>query len=354
MDRSRRALAAGLLGLLLAPLAPAQQAQRIHRIAHVVLNGPIYAPPAQAPPEEPTRRGFYLDRLAELGFVEGRNLEYRLFARRDGEIREGEPWRKQLIEEVLAWKPDLLFASTTGSAQHAQVLATGVPIVFANVQDPVSAGLVASLARPGSNVTGAAMHYDGLALKRVDMVREMLPKARRLVLLSDRAAGGVPEGARRDLARTAERVKLRMTHIDLADVEGGLCSAAKRVAEARPDAIVMFGNIGPPLRSPGADWISSGYGKCLAALQAAVRAPVFDDSVDTVKLGVAVALGEDQAESFHRAAEVTARILAGAKPADVPVDVQMRVRLHVNARSARELGIALPQSMLVRADSVVD
>jgi putative ABC transport system substrate-binding protein len=115
-----------------------------------------------------------------------------------------------------------------------------------------------------------------------------------------------------------------------------------------------MGNIGPAIDDrSGKSWVE-GYGDCLYELQRRSRIPVIDDSSDTVRQGVVAAIGEESFESFRRAADVLARILRGAKPANVPVDMQMRVQLVVNAKSAREIGLTLPGTLLLRADKVID
>ena len=234
---------------------------------------------------------------------------------------------------------------TAALGRIVRIATTRIPIVFANVQDPVSAGLVTSIAQPGANITGAGIHYDELCIKRLELSRELLPSARRLLVVLDRGGGGIPPSARESLAKARERLNFQIAELDVADVNGGLCRAAERAKQSAADAILPFGNI---LES------AERYGDCLVELQAATGIPVFDDSLDTVQKGVAVALGEDQSDSYRRAADIAARILSGAKPADVPVDMQMRIGMHINAASAKRLGIKLPQSVLMRADRVVD
>jgi putative ABC transport system substrate-binding protein len=343
--------------------AIAQQNLGVRRIAVVITE--LLPPRPPEFDESRTFRGPYFERLAALGYQRGRNLEVRNFSRTTDEVTDPtSAWRAGMVAEALAWKPDLLFVQSTGGALLLRDVTRGVPIVFANLQDPVAAGLVATLARPGGNITGAATHYDGVALKRLELVAEALPKARRVVLLSNRRGGGIPARMQEVLDETARRLGLALARIDVEAIPEGLCGAVDAVRRERPDALMTYGNFTVPLVAPnipgatpddmGLRWMSRGYGMCLAWLQRQARAPVFDDSTDSVPHGVAFSLGEDQFDSFRRAADVSARILAGARPADVPVDAQMRVTLHVNRRSLRQLGVAPPNSVLVRADRVVD
>ena len=125
--------------------------------------------------------------------------------------------------------------------------------------------------------------------------------------------------------------------------------------DARAQAILAWGNIPPPADyASDKSWGAYGYADCLVKLQRETRLPVFDDTVDTVAQGIVLGLGEDQHDSYRRAGELVARILAGAKPATLPVDMTTRPEFFINARIARELGLALPQSLLVRANRVIE
>lgn len=363
MGLARLVLAMAIGAAVALGASPAHpEGKRVYRVAVVI---PDLLPPR--PPgfsEARTFRGPYFDRLASLGYEQGRNLEARNFSRTVDEVDRAKPWQAELVAEALAWRPDVLLAQNTGTAQFLQKATRSVPIVFANAQDPVSAGLVASLARPGGNITGSAIHYDEVALKRLELIVEALPKARRVVLLFDSRGGGVPARVRDSLQETARRLRLELHEVDVEPIAESLCGALEPVRRRKPDAMMTYGNFTVPSKAPaipgatednmGPRWMGQGYGMCLAWLQSHVRAPVFDDVSNTIPQGVAFALGEDQFDSFRRAADVTAKILAGARPGEVPVDAQMRVTLHINRKSLRELGVVPPQSVLVRADHVLE
>jgi putative ABC transport system substrate-binding protein len=296
------------------------------------------------------------ERLAERGFVDGKNLELRFFSRRAAEA-DVDPLRaqQQVLDEVIAWRPDVILVGNPAATRLFQKATTTIPIVFANVADPQTEGFVASLSRPGGNVTGAGIFYDGLGVKRVELARALLPSARRMLIVVDGRNGGIAPSSRDALGAAAQGLGLTIAEVDVAKTEGGLCAISRRAVEARADAILPWGSIDAPVDYRSTKpWGAQMYGECLARVQRESRVPVLDDSLDTVKQGVALALGEDQNDSYRRAADLISRILTGAKAATVPVDMQMHVRLHVNARSMRELGVPLDPSLRMRADSVIE
>jgi putative ABC transport system substrate-binding protein len=295
-------------------------------------------------------------RLADRGFVDGRNLELRFFSQRASEAA-ADPLRaqQQSVAEVIAWRPDVILVGNPASTRLFQKATTSIPIVFANITDPQTQGFVASLSRPGANVTGSGIHYDGLSVKRLELVRTLLPSARRVLVISDARNGGIPAASRSALQAAAVGLGMEIIELDVATVDGGLCAVSRRAIESRAAAILPWGSIDAPsgYRAPK-PWGAQMYGECLAIAQRESGVPVLDDSLDTVRQGTALALGEDQNDTYRRSADLVAQILAGAKPATLPVDMQMSIRLHVNARSLRELGIAATESLLLRADNVID
>ena len=290
--------------------------------------------------------------LATHGFASGRNLEMRYFSQPADRTDWSGPWREDLTRQAANWKPDVMVVSTSIFARAARKANSSIPIVFALVQDAETEGLVDALPKPGANMTGATIDYDRLALKRLEIVREVLPKARRIVIVWDRRGGGIPASLRGSMGKAAERLGFSIREIDVADVEGGLCNSGAQVVEAHAEAILPLGNIFTEFKKKKGVWVD-GYGDCLYQLQSKSRIPVVDDSVDTVESGVAIALGEPTDESFRRAADVVARVLRGTKPGAIPVDVQMRVQLWVNSTAGRDLGLAFSRPFLLRADKIV-
>ena len=348
MHISRRKFCTAVATLVLSPrLADAQQAGRVYRVAHVVLlrrdvPGPFY---------DAVR-----DRLGQLGYLQGRNLDFRFFSQRDGDGNlDAVEARRRVMDEALAWKPDVMLVGTAASARIAKEATSSVPIVFANIQDPQTLGIVPNLARPGGNITGTGQHYDTLSIKRLEVVKELLPGARRVLLIIDQRGGSIPSVSRDSLLVGAGRLGLEITEIDTTTLEQGLCDVAKPAMQARVDAMVTWGNIEAPVGYRSSKpWGAQRYGECLAEIQRQSRIPVVDDSLDTVAQGVAAGLGEDQKDSYRRAADIIARILAGAKPGNIPVDLDMKTQLFVHAASLREMGIVLPPALRLRVDRVIE
>ena len=309
-------------------------------------------------PEQAGRGDVYFEAvrtvLGKNGFVIGQNLEMRFFSRSIAvEGGYAGPWRESIIRESLAWQPDLIMLSTAAFARLAKSLNTKIPMVFALVQDPVSEGLVSNVRKPDGNMTGAAIDYYELAVKRLELAREVLPQGQRIMMLHDTRGDGIPPSVRDRFIQVAGRLNFATTELDIAGVAGGLCRAAPRATAARADAILPVGNLFTEFRrTPEGTWVD-GYGGCLYAMQSESRIPVVDDSVETVDEGVAIALGERNEDSFGRAAVIAARLLKGAKPAEIPVDLQIRVQLAVNRGSAERLGLRIPGSVMLRADRIV-
>jgi len=336
--------------LILASLAPSAllAQERVHRVAF------LRATPVLADDSTGHRPLFdaVKKQLESHGFVEGRNLQMGLFFAKANSYDD--PWMETMVREALAWKPDVLFVHTLALTRFVRQRGVPVPVVFAMFSDAVSEGIVASLARPGGNMTGASMDYDTLLVKRLELAREIFPALRRAVVISDTRGGGISASARAQLERAASPKNIALAALDASAVPGALCAISGEVARARGDVVLTAGSILPPVGGDSKAWTLEGYGKCLAGIQARTKVPVIDDSIDTIEHGVAFSLGEHQLDTYRRAANLAARILKGAKPSEVPVDNAMSVKLHVNARTVRELGISVPQSVMLRADRVIE
>ncbi|MBC8023422.1 MAG: ABC transporter substrate-binding protein [Burkholderiales bacterium] len=336
-----------VLALLIMPCAAAAQAPAItYRVAHVF-------PTRVDTPGSFTKA--LRERLAERGYVDGKNIQLRFFTQQAADANiDSVMARQKVVDEVLAWRPHVIAVNNEAATRLFQRATTKIPIVFSQLTDPQASGFIDSFARPGGNITGAVMVYDSLSVKRLEITRALLPTARRIVLLSDSRNGGIPSDTRRALQAAADRLGFVVAEFDVPQAEGGLCDVTAHVTKARPEAIIPWGSIDAPsnyrIKKP---WGAQMYGECLVTIQRELRAPVVDDSLDTVAQGTALALGEDQNDAFRRAADLIARILSGADPATTPVDMQMHVRFHLNAGSLRDLGIALPESVRMQADKVI-
>jgi putative tryptophan/tyrosine transport system substrate-binding protein len=276
----------------------------------------------------------FLQRLRELGWIEGRTLaiEYRW--------GEGRPERfTEIAAEFVRLKVDLIFAggAAAPAAKHGT---SSIPVVFAIVGDPVATGLVASLARPGGNVTGLSQQATDLAGKRLQLLREALPGLRRLGIMANVSN----PSARRELDEieetgaatglNAERLEVRRT--------GDIAAAIERL-KGRADALYVC-----------ADALMNAERIRLNILAAGARLPTMFVTRDYVEAGGLMSYGPSFPDQFRRAAELVDKILRGARPADIPVEQPTKFDLVVNLNTARALGLAIPATLLARADEVIE
>jgi putative ABC transport system substrate-binding protein len=277
------------------------------------------------------------ERLASHGFVEGRNLRIDARAAYWYEAKAA-----QLTEELIAQKVDLIFSLTTILTQGAQRATREVPIVFAWVADPVLSGIVKDYARPGGNTTGVSNRFFELWAKRLELLRELVPGARRLVVLVG-VLDATLETALRVNAPVAERLGVEI----VIQEARGQWNSAIRVAMASKVHAVFVG-------TPFAQ-----FGRREAAQQVVLQAmelriPAMYADLESVELGGLASYSYDSAEEVRRGADYVARVLKGAKPGELPIDQAARFQLVVNLRTARALGLTIPQSLLIRADRVIE
>ena len=270
--------------------------------------------------------------LREWGYVDGSNvvIEFRI-----GRVDQ----LPQLAEELVRLKVDVIVASAAPSALAAKKATTSVPIVFVNVFDPVELGLVPSLARPGENITGLAFSSADLAGKRLELLREVVPKLRRVAMLwhSDNPGNLVQlkgaEVAARTLGMQFERVAVRGT----GDFDAGF--KAMRAVDGLLQA-------NAPLFTT--------HRTRLVGLAAKSRLPVMYGQSGYVEVGGLMSYGPNIPDQNRRAATYVDKILKGAKPADLPVEQPTKFELAINGRTAKALGLTIPPSLLLRADQVVE
>jgi putative ABC transport system substrate-binding protein len=324
---SRRALVGGALTMLVAPaLAFAQSPVRVARIG--VLRT------SRAASSDPATNGFRQG-LRDLGYVEGQNLHL--------EFRwaDGRPERiPVLAAELVQANPDVL---VTGGEQAILALkraTSTIPIVMGASNDPVGAGLVDSLARPGANVTGMTVVAPEVSRKRLQLLKEVLPRATRIAVLADPS---YPATAL-DLAETrkaAQALGLRLETVEArtpADIEPAIVAARDRA-----DALLPVGD--PFLTSHRAR---------IAELAAKHRIPAIYYWREFVDAGGLMAYGPNLRESYRRAATFVDKILKGARPSDLPVERPTTFELTINLKTAKAQGITIPQAVLVRADHIIE
>jgi ABC-type uncharacterized transport system substrate-binding protein len=319
----RRFLLTSLAGAFAAPLdARAQQAGKVPRIGFLRAGQP---PTAWV---EALRQG-----LRELGYVHGQNVvvEFRFT---DGTLDQ----LPQLAEALVQSRVSVILASSSPSAVAAKKATTSVPIVFVNVYDPVELGLVASLGHPGGNITGLSYSAADLGGKRLERLRELVPKLRRVAVLSHPETPSTPkqleevEVAARALGIQLQPVPVRSPH----DFE----SAFKAVSGAdglMPLDVAFF----------------TTHRARLVELAVTSRLPVVYGNREMVEAGGLMSYGVDFADLYRRAATYVDKILKGAKPGDLPVEQPTKFELVINLKTAKALGLTLPPSLLARADQLI-
>ena len=316
-------------GLFGAVAVEAQEAAKVARIGYLVLSS-----------DAPRLREAFRQGLRDLGYVEGRNLVI--------EIRDAEGKLERLpalAAELVALKVDVIVAS--GGTPHALAAkqATGaLPIVFTNVGDPVTSGLVTSLARPGGNVTGLSSLGPELVGKRLELLTQAVPGVSRIAVLWQ--PGALEERTEKDRLQRAE-VAGRTLGVRLQFVEArgpkDLDRAFSDMTRARAGALTdLEGSV---------FWSER---KRLVDLAAKNRLPAVYALREFVDVGGLMSYGPNLPDLWRRAATYVDKILKGAKPADLPVEQPTKFELVINLKAAKALGLTIPQSVLARADQVVE
>lgn len=326
----RRAIASalGIAAALFSVAARAQGGTRVHRVAFL---GTMSAD------SETMRRTMasFKEGLADEGFVEGRNYVID-FATEPDVARAPER-----IRQLLARTPAVLVVMTTPVAQAAAKAARETPILFTSVSDPLESGLVASLAQPGGNVTGVSNMLPELSGKLLELVRELLPDATRITVLwnPDNPAKAIELRALRE---AASRYKISLHELP---------ARSKEEIEA---ALAGLGRAGARALVVLAESLTFAHRKRIDELARASRMPVVSNITQHIEAGGLASYTSDGALLNRRLGALAAKILAGAKPATLPVELPTRYVLTVNQKSAKALGIAIPQSVLLRADRVIE
>jgi len=280
-------------------------------------------------------RPFY-DEMRQLGWIEGRNVAYdRAYGNDRMELMS------RLAADLVARKPELIVAFGPTLANAAKQATSSIPIVFAVVVDPLSAGLVASLAHPGGNVTGVTQSIaESLAPKRIELLREIMPGVRRIGLLGNTLdPGSMSDQAA--LAPLSGTLGVNLTVANATNVAQFDASVTSLI-EQQVQAIVV------------ANGIAVGRRKQMIALTRRARIPVVGFNETMADAGALFSFGPSIVDQIRRSAHLVDKVLHDTKPADIPVEAGDRLQLVVNARSARELGLTIPQSFLLRADRVID
>ena len=303
--------------------AEAQQPAKIPRIGFVAANRP----------DTPSIVEFRLG-LRDLGYIEGKNIliEYRSV--------EGVAEFPNLVAEVVRLKVDVIVVPNTPGAQAAKNATTTIPVIFINAGDPVGTGIVASLARPGGNVTGLSNLSPELSGKQLELLKEAFPKISHVAVLSETAnTGNAASLGELKVAAEALRVTLQRLEVRGRDDLDLAFSAIKR---DRTSALIVLRS--PLFRTHLAQIVSLAIKSRLPAL--------YPDSFSTDAGGL-MSYGPKPFEQSRRVAIYVDKILKGAKPADLPVEQPTKFELVINLKAAKQIGLTIPQSIVYQADKVI-
>jgi putative ABC transport system substrate-binding protein len=329
VDR-RRFLLTSLAGALAAPLATAA-AQPPEKVPRVGFLGP------RTRSDDAGVTDAFLQGLRELGWVEGKTIviEYRW--------AEGRPDRlPDLVTELVRRKVDVIFAGSNAVAVAAKNATGTIPIVMATGGDPVGQGLVATLARPGGNVTGLSFSVGmDIVGKWLELLKEAVPKVRRVAVLSNPANPGHAP-AIENVNVAARSVGVQLQHLE-ARGPSEFDSAFAAMARERAEALLV-------LLDP-----FFGFRRArLSELAAKSRLPAMYGSREYPEAGGLMSYGADFRHSYRRSATYVDKILKGAKPADLPIEQPTKFELVINLNTAKALGLTIPPSLLLRADQVIE
>jgi putative ABC transport system substrate-binding protein len=289
--------------------------------------------------DEETRKAnwtTFRGRLGELGLVEGKNVSF--------DVRHARGSNERLVElaaALAASKPDVIVSPGTPATLAAKAATSSIPIVFVAAGDPMRTGLVASLARPSGNITGVSVLTTEISLKSVELLRELVPGLQRIGYLGDLSNKAIL-ATRPELEKFAHKLKLQMIFLDGGDkavlersfaslqrerIQGLYVDASGRLLSQR-DSIVEF--------------------------VARTKLPTIYGRQDYMEAGGLLSYETDRQLTFTRGADIVHRVLQGTKPADIPVEQTNKIRMVINMKTARALGIKVPGSLGMRADEVIE
>ena len=318
-----------VIALLAAPLSAfSQQPQKVFRVGHLSAGGRT---PDGAPPG-PLREG-----LRGLGYVQGQNVAY------EARFAEGKMDRlPDLAAELVRLKVDAIVAQGWRAAMAAKQATSTIPIVIApTAGDVVATGLIASLARPGGNITGMTDEVGQLSAKRMELLKEAVPKAALIAVLWNADDAGMTLRYR-GIEEAARTLKVEVQPLGVRGPED-FASAFSEMTRRRPDALFLV-----------ADAMTSMNRKQVIEFAATHRIPAMYEFSFIVRDGGLMSYGPSADDSFRRAAYYIDRIFKGAKPADLPAEQPTRYYLAVNLKTAAALGLTLPPVLRMRADDVIE
>lgn len=305
-----------------------QQVGKVFRIGYLGVSSPS---------DRPRLLDAFRQRLRELGWVEGQNIviEYR--------FAEGKLDRLQdLAADMVRLRVDVIVSLGTQGVTAAKNATETIPIVMIAVRDPIGIGLIASLARPGGNVTGVS-GYAGLEsiAKQLQLLKEMVPEAGRVAILSN-PTNAYHKLAINEVNVAAQAIGVQLQLVEARD-ESDFDGAFAAMTKERAGAVLVLSDI-----------IFNSHGARLADLATAGRLPTANAVRESVEAGGLMAFGPSFLDSYRRSAEYVDKILKGTKPADLPVEQPTKFELVINLQTAKRLGLTLPPTILSRADEVIE
>jgi putative tryptophan/tyrosine transport system substrate-binding protein len=306
----------------------AQQPQKVPRIGYLSPAGDPYTPGRQL---EVFRQG-----LRDLGYNEGKNIliEYR--------YAEGKPDRLlSVVRELVQLKLDVLVLPALQSIREAKQATKTIPIVMVTTVDPVAAGVVDSLARPGGNITGLTRLTRELSGKRLELLKEAVPRISRIGVLWDADNPGAAISFK-EYEAAASALKIQFQSVEVRGPNPDLEGAFQAAAKGRASALITITNS-----------MLSRYRKQIGELAIKNRLPSMYEGSDFVEAGGLMSYASNDAGNFRRAAYYVDRILKGAKPVDLPVEQPTKFEFWINLKTAKQIGLTIPPNVLARADKVI-
>jgi putative ABC transport system substrate-binding protein len=307
-------------------IAEAQQPTKIPRIGYINA-GTASTNPARV---EAFRQG-----LRELGYVEGKNIviEYR--------AAEGKLDRlPALAAELVRLKVDVIVTAGPPGTRAVKEANITIPIVMGFDNDPVGNGFIASLARPGGNITGLSALSPEISGKRLELLKEIVPKLSRVAVLGTSTQPGTAQSLK-EVELAAEAFGVRLQYLDIPDPKG-IASAFQAATKGHTEAVLLLQSA-----------VLNPHRKQIADLAAENQLPAIYPQTEYTEAGGLMYYGANTPELFRRAATYVDKILKGAKPADLPVEQPTKFELVINLKTAKQIGLTIPQSVLYRADKVI-
>jgi putative ABC transport system substrate-binding protein len=327
--QNRKWLGLAVIAFVLVVTGAVAQAQQPKKVPRIGFLSP--SSPGPDPRVEAFRQG-----LRELGYVEGQNvtIEYRWA---DGRFEQ----LPDLAGELVRLKVDVIVAVVTQASLAAKKATETIPIVMVAVGNPVDSGLIASLARPGANITGTSTMSDEVVGKQLELLKETVPKISRVAAMWNPANPVFQKLQLREVEATARALNVRLQKVEARNPDE-IERAFEAIAKERTRALHVF-----------PDPVFTTHRKRIAELALKHRLPAVSGVTEYADAGLLMSYGASFPESYRRAATYVDKILKGAKPADIPVERPIKFEFVINLNTAKQIGLTVPQSVLYRADKVI-